>query len=139
MKVKDVMHKGAASVAPEATIRECAQQMKTLDVGVLPVKSNGAIAGIITDRDIAVRGVAAGIDLAKVATKALMTKQTFTCSADDDLVDAVKVMKLKKVRRLPVADSKGQLVGMLSLGDLCEVASEETLKSVVKAVAAHHP
>lgn len=138
MKVKDVMHKGAASVAPEATIRECAQQMKTLDIGVLPVRSNGSILGIITDRDIAVRGVAEGVDLAKIATKSLMTKQTFTCSADDDLDDAIKVMKMKKVRRLPVANSKGELVGMLSLGDLCAAASDETLHSVVKAVAAHH-
>lgn len=139
MKVKDVMHKGATSISPDATILECAKQMKALDIGALPVKSNGAILGIITDRDIAVRGVAAGADLAKTAAKSLMTKQTFTCSADDDLDKAVEVMRLKKVRRLPVADNKGHLVGMLSLGDLCATANEHTLKGIVQAVAAHHP
>ena len=60
MKVKDAMHKGATSVAPDATIRDCAKQMKSLDVGALPVKSNGSLLGIITDRDIVCRAVAKG-------------------------------------------------------------------------------
>ena len=138
MKVKDAMHKGATSVAPDATIRDCAKQMKSLDVGALPVKSNGSLLGIITDRDIAVRGVADGLDPTKALAKEVMTKQTYTCAAEDELDQAIQLMRKQKVRRLPVADAKGQLVGMLSLGDVCEAANDQTLHTVLKAVSSHH-
>jgi CBS domain-containing protein len=138
MKVKDAMHKGAAFVAPEAKIIDCALQMKTLDVGALPVKSDGQILGILTDRDIAIRAVAAGRDPAKTTAKDLMSKNTQTCSADDELDRAIQIMKTNQIRRLPVADASGALVGMLSLGDICTASNAQASHTVLQAVAAHH-
>ena len=138
MKVKDAMHRGAAFVSPEAKITDCALQMKTLDVGALPVKSDGQILGILTDRDIAIRAVAAGRDPDKTMAKDLMTKNTQTCSPDDALDQAIQVMKNNQIRRLPVADTNGALVGMLSLGDICAASNAQTSHTVLQAVAAHH-
>ena len=138
MKVKDAMHKGAAFVSPNTNIRDCAKQMKALDVGALPVKTDSGLVGIITDRDIAVRGVAEGLDPTKVTAKELMSVGTHTCSANDDLDNAILLMKSKKIRRLPVADDNGTLIGMLSLGDISAAASDKVAHTILKAVATHH-
>lgn len=116
MKVAEIMSRAVCSVAPTESIADTARLMAELDIGALPVEDDGRLVGIVTDRDIAVRGVAAGLhDGAPVLR--IMSKKVITCREDDELSDVLAVMARQQVRRIPVCNEKETLVGMLSLGD----------------------
>jgi len=138
MKVKDVMHKGAEWVTPQTTLADVAQRMRDLDIGAIPVGENDRLIGMVTDRDIACRGVANGQDLAKLTARDVMSKGIFYCSDGEDLEDALRIMEQKQVRRLPVIDDRKRMVGMLSIGDIADAASHELSGEVIAAVSAHH-
>ncbi|MCC6213079.1 MAG: CBS domain-containing protein, partial [Burkholderiales bacterium] len=90
-----------------------------LDVGALPVQEpEGELVGIVTDRDIAVRAVAEGMDPNGSTVSQIMTPQVQTCSANRDIADAARLMETRRIRRLVVVDASGAPVGMISLGDL---------------------
>ena len=93
---------------------------------------------MVTDRDIACRGVANGQDLAKLTARDVMSKGIFYCSDGEDLEDALRIMEQKQVRRLPVIDDRKRMVGMLSIGDIADAASHELSGEVIAAVSAHH-
>lgn len=102
---------------PEQSIREVAQMMGRLDAGVMPVGDNDRLVGMITDRDIAVRGVAHGKGPdAKV--RDVMSREVKYCFDDDDVEDVLDNMGDLRVRRLPVLNRDKRLVGIVSLGDL---------------------
>jgi CBS domain-containing protein len=138
MKVKDVMHKGVQWVAPDLPLPAIAQKMQKFDVGVIPVGENDRLVGMVTDRDIAVRGIADGKDPAKLTAKDVMTKGVVWCHDTDDLSDAAHLMESKKIRRLPVIDANKRMVGMISLGDVSHAASQKIAAELTKAVSAHH-
>jgi CBS domain-containing protein len=138
MKVKDVMHKGAVCVAPTTLVSEIAAQMRDDDIGVMPVKADGHLIGIVTDRDIACRAVPGGKDLGQMTAKDIMTSKVVCCLADDDVAKAVKTMEAKRIRRLPVTDSGENIVGILSLGDISHKVGDEMSGEVLRAVSAHH-
>jgi CBS domain-containing protein len=138
MKVKDVMHKGAICVEPNAPIGEIARRMRDEDVGAIPVRANGRLMGIITDRDLACRALAAGGDMSKMTAQEVMTKDVVCCSPDDDIEVAIEVMESNQIRRLPVADSHKIMVGMLSLGDISHKVKKELSGEVLCSVSAHH-
>ena len=138
MKVKDIMHKGVNCVTPDTPIEEIAKQMRQADVGVLPVKKNGQLVGIVTDRDITCRAVANSSDLGKITAQDVMTKDVTCCSADDDVEVAIETMEEKQIRRLPVTDSRKNMVGMLSLGDISHKVKKDLSGEVLRAVSAHH-
>lgn len=138
MQVKDMMHKGVASVAPDATVKAIAMKMKELDVGAIPVAKNGELAGMITDRDIAIRCIANGKDLSKITAKEIMTKGVVSCRDTESVENAVRIMESKKIRRLPVLDEAKHMVGMVSLGDVSHALSQDITGEVTKAVSAHH-
>ena len=138
MKVKDVMHKGAACVTPDTLVSKIAVQMRDDDIGVMPVKADGHLIGIVTDRDIACRAVPDGKDLGRMTAKDIMTSRVVCCSADDDVAKAVKTMETKRIRRLPVTDSSDNIVGILSLGDISHKVGDEMSGEVLRAVSAHH-
>jgi CBS domain-containing protein len=138
MKVKDVMHKGAAYVTPSTLVSEIATQMRDDDIGVMPVKADGHVVGIVTDRDIACRAVAGSKDLGRITAKDIMTSKVVCCSADDDVAKAVKTMEAKRIRRLPVTDSAENIIGILSLGDISHKVGDEMSGEVLRAVSAHH-
>jgi CBS domain-containing protein len=102
------------------------------------VRADGQLVGIITDRDITCRAVAASGDLGKLTAQDVMTKSVTCCSPDDDVADAIKTMERKRVRRLPVADKDNALVGMLSLGDISHKVAKDLSAEVLRAVSAHH-
>jgi CBS domain-containing protein len=93
---------------------------------------------MVTDRDIAVRGVAAGKDISRITARDVMTKGVIWCQDSEDIADAARTMESKQIRRLPVIDANKRMVGMLSLGDLSHSASQKIAAQLAKAVSAHH-
>lgn len=138
MKVKNAMHPGVQWVAPDTSVAKVAELMKTHDVGAIPVGENDRLIGIVTDRDITCRGVAAAKDCSKLTARDVMTKGIVYCNESEDLADAVRVMEQKQIRRLPVLNEAKRMVGMLSLGDVSHAGSRSLTGEVMAAVSAHH-
>jgi CBS domain-containing protein len=138
MKVKGIMHKSVQWVSPDTPVTTLAKKMKQYDIGAIPVGENDRLIGMVTDRDIAVRGVANGKDISKLAARDIMTKGVTWCRASDRAKDAAHLMEAKGIRRLPVINKKKRMVGILSLGDISHAASQRTAAGVMKAVSAHH-
>ena len=117
MKVSEAMTKDVRIASPEETIQQAARTMASLDAGVLPVGEKDHLVGMITDRDIAIRGVAQGKGPdAKV--REVMTQEVKYCFDDQDLKEVTRNMADIQVRRLPVLNRDKRLVGILSLGDI---------------------
>lgn len=138
MKVKDMMHKGATFVAPNAKLQAIAKKMRDLDIGAMPVCEVGKTIGMITDRDIAIRALANGKDIAATEARDIMSRNVVCCRDSEEAEDALRIMETKKIRRLPVMNDDGKLVGMVSLGDISHALSREVTGKVTKAVSAHH-
>jgi CBS domain-containing protein len=122
MFVREVMTTPAATVGVGETLDAAARKMRELGVGALPVVDRGALAGMVTDRDLAVRATAAGADPTGTVVGDVMTPQLFSCGEDDDLEDAARIMEERGVRRLLVLDREGHLAGMLSVDDLANAS-----------------
>jgi CBS domain-containing protein len=119
MKVRDIMTATVDSIDSADSIAYAAQRMAEDDMGALPVLSDGKLAGIVTDRDIAVRGVAAGIS-AKAPIRRVMTENVATCSPDDDIETALALMSREQIRRMPVCNRDDEVVGIVTLADLAD-------------------
>jgi CBS domain-containing protein len=137
MKVKDAMHAGTEWLPPSTPLVEIAKRMRDKDIGCVPIGDNDRLVGMVTDRDITLRAVAAGGDYNKLTARDVMTKSIIFCRESEELADAVRIMEQKKVRRLPVINDQKRLVGMLSLGDISH-KSREMSAEVMAAVSAHH-
>ncbi|MBO9539845.1 CBS domain-containing protein [bacterium] len=137
MRIRDLMtEKGKlACVTSVAFLPEVAQRMQEADTGVIPVldaQHPDKLVGIITDRDIAVRAVAKGVDLKNAKVQDFMTQDVNCISPDVDTLDAARLMAEKQLHRLCVVDNE-KLVGILSLGDLAETEidrAEHALKGI---------
>lgn len=116
MQVKDIMTRKVYSIGPADSIFEAARSMADHDIGALPVVEAGELVGIVTDRDIAVRGTAGGID-ADMPVRRIMSRSVATCSPQDNIEDALGAMANEQVRRLPVCDEGDRLVGIVGLAD----------------------
>ena len=124
MKVRDIMTKEVTIISAAQPITDVAHTMRQLDIGSLPVVQDGRLIGIITDRDIAIRGVAEGKGPdAKV--REIMSKEVKYCFEDEDIDDVLENMGDLQVRRLPVLSREKRLVGIVSLGDLAGNEAEE--------------
>lgn len=117
MKVSDLMTHQVQTVRADATIQEAARTMASLDAGVLPVEENDRLIGMVTDRDIAIRGVAQGKG-GDAKVRDVMTSEVKYCFEDDDIDQVVRNMAEIKVQRLPVMSRDKRLVGIISLGDI---------------------
>ena len=138
MKVKDAMHKGVEWVEPTMSLVEIAAKMLNSDIGAIPIGENDRLIGMVTDRDIVIRGVAKGAAISGLTARDVMTKGIVYCRDDEELDDALRIMEQKKLRRLPVLDENKRMVGMLSLGDLSHAASHELTGELAAAVSEHH-
>lgn len=120
MKVKDIMTKNVVTVKPDASVCEAAGLMQKYNIGAVPVcDHNGVvrIVGIVTDRDIVVRNVAAGSDPKSTPVSSIMTTNVITVSPETDVEEVGAIMSGKQIRRVPVVDNDS-LVGIVALGDL---------------------
>jgi CBS domain-containing protein len=117
MQISEVMTDDVKTIRPDRTIRDAAQLMAQLDVGILPVGENDRLVGIITDRDIAIRAVAAG-KAPDTPVRDVMSNEVKYCFVDEDIEDVAANMGDIRVRRLAVLDRDKQLVGIVSLADM---------------------
>jgi uncharacterized protein (DUF2267 family)/CBS domain-containing protein len=134
-KVRQIMTKEVTSVGPELSLQDAAKKMRDLDIGCLPVGEDDRLIGMITDRDIACRAVAAGSDPAATPISEAMSKDVTYCFDDQDVGEAAHLMEKKQIHRLPVLNRQKRLVGMLSLGDIGRHAPHELTGEVVEAIA----
>ncbi|WP_399891804.1 CBS domain-containing protein [Streptomyces sp. BBFR51] len=125
--VKDVMTPGVAAVRPGSSLVEAARLMRTQNIGDVVVADGQDVVGMLTDRDIAVRAVAEGLDPMAVSVRSVCTHDPLLVSPDDPVADVVALMREHAVRRLPVVED-GLPVGTVGLGDLAGVrgASPDT-------------
>jgi len=124
MLVRDNMTRDVRTVAPETTIKEAARIMAEADVGALPVAAGDRLAGIVTDRDIAVRAVAIGRG-PETTVAAVMSLDVLYCHEDEDIGHIAANMAENQVRRLPVVDVDKKLVGIISLADIADARADE--------------
>jgi len=133
MKVSEVMTRDVQTVRPDQTAREAASFMLRADAGSIPVVDGDRLMGMITDRDIAVRGVAEGHG-PDTPVRELMTNDVVAARIDDDVDDVAVQMSEAQVRRLPVVDEQDQLCGIVSLGDLTQKAEDGTAEMAMEGV-----
>jgi len=117
MRIAEAMTPDVKLAKPDQTIQEAARMMAEIDAGVLPVGDGDRLVGMITDRDIAVRAVANGLN-PKTKVREIMTDQVMYCFDDEELDDIARNMANIKVRRLPVLNRDKRLIGIVSLGDI---------------------
>ncbi len=125
MLVKDIMTSNPEVVSPGDTLEQAARKMELLNVGPLPVCEGIRLVGMLTDRDITVRATAAGCNPKTTLVSDTMSQDLVCCHEDDDVRDAARLMKEKQVRRLPVLNRAGDLVGIVALADLATEAGEQ--------------
>jgi CBS domain-containing protein len=116
MKVRDIMTSRVTFARPDDSIAYAARQMAEEDVGALPIVAEGGVIGMVTDRDIAVRSVAGAIT-PQAEVRRIMTDPVVCCSPDDELEHAIELMSNEQIRRLPVCDAGGKLIGIVALAD----------------------
>lgn len=138
MKLRKVMHRSVKWVTPDASVNEICRIMTTSNIGSVPVYEENHIIGIVTDRDIAIRALGNGADASTLKARDVMSKDV-VCAHDDLSVGAaVKLMRRKKVRRLPVIDDNRRMVGIVSVNDILHHAGRKTSRKLLEAVAAAH-
>lgn len=118
MKVHEIMTAHARCVGPDNTLVEAAGLMRELDVGALPVCEEDRVVGIVTDRDLAIRGIAAGKDPMKTDVRDVMTPGVVHVFADQEVEEVVRLMEERQIRRVPVLNRQKRLVGIVALGDV---------------------
>ncbi|MDB5868581.1 MAG: putative signal-transduction protein with domain [Polaromonas sp.] len=116
--VSDVMTRGVRSMSPTDTLVLAAQAMEELNVGVIPVCESDKLVGMVTDRDIVVRGVAQGLDAKTTKLSEVMSANVRTAHEDDDVDEVLNAMAENQIRRMPVVDEQDRLIGILSIGDI---------------------
>ena len=135
MKIAECMTADVEIVGPDQPIREAAQFMLRADAGAMPVGEGDKLVGMVTDRDIAVRGVAAGKG-PDCSVRDLMSSDVVCARDTDDAHAVAHRMSEAQVRRLPVLDANDKLVGMVSLGDLSREADPATATEALEGVSA---
>ena len=118
MQLKDIITDNVETISPDSSLQDAAKAMLTHDLGWLPVADAGKVVGVVTDRDITIRGVAAGLDAKTSAVQDVMSREVFSCSPDDTIEDACAMMEDEQVRRLVVLDDDETLIGIVSLADI---------------------
>ena len=131
MQVKDLMTHDVEVVRPDTPLREAAEKMRSLNVGVMPVCDGRKLLGMLTDRDITVRATALGRDPNSTTVGDTMTPDVAYCYEDQDVREAAELMQQLQVRRIPIVNRQKELVGIVSLGDLAVDHSNDTLSSSV--------
>jgi CBS domain-containing protein len=124
-QVAELMTRGVRSLAPGDSLQFAAQAMDELDVGAVPVCDGDELVGMVTDRDIAIRGVAQGRPVDCTPLREVMSDKVLWCFEHQAVDEAMTLMSQAKVRRLPVVDQDRRLVGMLSLGDVAVKAGSQ--------------
>ena len=122
MKARDLMTAAPCCCSPDDSIQEVAQMMRDHDCGSVPVVQGTQVIGIVTDRDLAVRALADGL-YPGIRVRNVMTVAPECCSEDDDLHNVERVMSERQVRRVPIVNADGGVVGIIAQADLARAAT----------------
>ena len=125
MKIKDIMTTDPATCSPDTTVAQAAQLMWEADCGFLPVLQDGAVVGVVTDRDMYIALATRNLPAADVQVGTVMGQTPITCTAEEDVQTALGRMKHARVRRLPVVGFGNTLLGVLSMNDIVRAAGLE--------------
>ena len=138
MKAQEIMTKNPRVVTPETTVREAARLMESENVGMIPVvRSAGSksVVGIVTDRDIAIRHVAAGHSSSDCPVSEAMSSNPKTCKTTDSVDDVMEVMGKEQVRRITIVDERGDLVGIVAQADIAREANDKKAERTIEKIS----
>lgn len=135
MLVREVMTPGCYYCSKTSDLATVAKAMASEDIGIVPVEENDRMIGMITDRDLVIRGIAMDKDPARTAAAEVMSDKVYYCFDDQSAEEAAQSMSEKQVRRLPVVNRDKRLVGMVSLGDLASQGAPSQAGSALLGVS----
>lgn len=138
MKAQDIMTKNPSCVTPDARVQDAARMMKNEDVGIIPVvdaDSSKKLIGVVTDRDIAIRIVAEGKSSSDSSVRDIMTTGVQTSSPSDNVKDVMALMGREQVRRIPIVDESGKLVGIVAQADIVLEADDKRAEKTVEKIS----
>jgi CBS domain-containing protein len=128
LRAADLMTENPECVTPDVSLADAARKMRDLDVGIIPVvesDGNRRLRGVITDRDIAIRAVADGRDANSTRVSEVMTTNVETCNKNDPVQNVLRLMEREQVRRVPITDREGRLVGIIAQADVATGLDED--------------
>lgn len=135
MKVLNLMTHHVRTCGPEDSLNTAAHLMWVGDFGCVPViDQDSRVVGMLTDRDICMAAYTRGVSLHALSVKSAMAKEVVCCAPDDDILVAEKLMRKNQIRRLPVADAQGTLVGIISVDNIAREACRERLMGQPRSV-----
>jgi CBS domain-containing protein len=133
--IRDAMTSNPSNVEMSSPVVEAARLMKSEDVGSIPVTEGDRLVGIVTDRDIAIRVVAEGKDVQTVTVGEIASKDLVTVDPQQDLDEALRLMAQHQVRRLPVVEEDGRLVGILAQADVAQQGDDSRTGQMVEQIS----
>ena len=133
--VRDAMTTNPKTLASSATVVDAAKLMKTEDAGIVPIVDGDRVTGVVTDRDIAIHVVAEGKDQHSTTIGDIASSNLVTVDPDQDLDEALRLMARHQVRRLPVVEEDGRLVGILAQADVAREGDEERVGETVEQIS----
>lgn len=136
MNIEKVMTREVSACTASDTLNRAAQLMWEGDCGALPVlDEQRRVIGVVTDRDICMGTYTQGVPLWGASVASVMSKQLFTCSPNDDVGDVERLMREKQIRRVPVVNASGELLGIVTLGDLARCSQSSALQKAMGGLA----
>ena len=118
MDLRDIMTRDVEVVRADCSLKEAAEKMRALNIGLIPVCDGDRLQGMVSDRDITIRATADGRDPNKTKVSEIMSTDIAYCLEDQEIEDAVSLMEARQIRRLPILNIDKRLVGIVSLGDI---------------------
>jgi CBS domain-containing protein len=134
-KVREVMTADPKTIEPSTPVAEAAKLMRDQDVGPIPIVENGSLTGILTDRDIVLRVVAEGKDPSSTTAGEVASRDLVTIDPEQTMDEALRLMAQHQVRRLPVAEEDGRLVGIVAQADVARSADDRSTGEVVEEIS----
>ena len=133
--IREAMTSDPCSIDADKSVAYAAKMMRDEDVGIAPIVEGDRLVGVLTDRDVAVRVVAEGLDPEKVKVSEVASRDVVTLDPQQDLDEALRLMARHQVRRLPVVEEDGRLVGVVAQADVAEQTDERRTGEVVEQIS----
>ena len=133
--IREAMTSNPCSIDADKSVAYAAKMMRDEDVGIAPIVEGDRLVGVLTDRDVAVRVVAEGLDPEKVKVSEVASRDVVTLDPQQDLDEALRLMARHQVRRLPVVEEDGRLVGVVAQADVAEQTDERRTGEVVEQIS----
>ena len=134
-RIREVMTSNPSTIESDKSVADAARIMKQEDAGVVPVTENGRLTGMVTDRDIAIRVVAEGKDAQSTSVREVSSRNLVTVDPQQDLDEALRLMAKHQVRRLPVVEEDGRLVGVVAQADVARHGDDAKTGQVVQEIS----